>query len=69
MHSLCRKLEKKYGLEVDKGIEPGAEKDEAKTATNVKAQTVEAHSGQESFYGYVERQKPKIMTALEAAKT
>ncbi len=69
LHSVCRKLEKKYGLTADKGIEPGAKKDEDKILTNVKAQTVEAHSGQESFCGYVARQKPKIMAAMEAAKT
>ncbi len=69
LHSVCRKLEKKYSLAVDKGIEPGERKDESKIPTNVKAQTVEAHTGQESFHGYVVRQKPKIIVAVEASKT
>jgi IS5 family transposase len=63
----CRELEAKYGLAVDRGLEEALKG--FKPRTNVKAQTLEAHSGQESLYSYVIRQKEKILTAREASGT
>jgi len=61
----CRELEAKYGLAVDRGLEEALKGPK----TNVKARTLEAHSGQESLYSYVIRQKEKILSAREASRS
>ena len=66
-NKLCRELELKYGLKIDLGIDDSKEKSETKT--NIKAQTIEAHTGQQSLFNYVAEQRPKIMEALEKATT
>jgi len=60
---VCRELEAKFGLAVDRGREEAIKG----AKTNVKARTLEAHSGQESLYSYVIRQKGKILAAREAS--
>lgn len=57
-------IEQEYGLVVDNGIEPG--RGEPKRP-NTRAQTMEAHSGQESFDSYVQRHKAALMERLAQA--
>lgn len=60
---VCREIEREYGLVVDPGLEEGKEP----TRTNIAAQTMEAHSGQESFNGYVQRHKTALVDGLASA--
>lgn len=62
---VCRELETNYGLVVDRGFEEAPK--EPKPKTNTRAQALEAHSGQESLYSYVVRQREKILAARKAA--
>lgn len=59
----CRVVEQAYGIKVDNGME--------KTATpkrgNTVARTVEAHTGQQSFDGYVQEHKEALVNALQQA--
>lgn len=66
LHKSCRILEQKYGLAVDLGMDENTPKKESKT--NVKAQAIEAHTGQESFNSYAIGRKEKIISALKTAK-
>jgi hypothetical protein len=58
---VCRELEHRLGLAIDNGRE--AEKPEP-VLTPVAA-TVEAHTGQQSFDGYVKERREQILEALE----
>lgn len=58
---VCRELEKRFGLAIDNGRE--AEKPE--TVLTPVAATVEAHTGQQSFDGYVKERREQILEALE----
>ncbi|MDR2893664.1 MAG: relaxase/mobilization nuclease domain-containing protein [Deltaproteobacteria bacterium] len=60
----CREVEALYGLAVDAGLEP--ERKEP-TRPNIKAQAMEAHSGQESFDGYVQRHREELLKRLGVA--
>lgn len=61
LHKACRELEVKYGLAIDPGMsEVGQPKDDIK---HVKAAKVEAHTGQQSFFSYVDMHK-KIITKI-----
>ncbi|MDR2893515.1 MAG: relaxase/mobilization nuclease domain-containing protein [Deltaproteobacteria bacterium] len=59
----CRAIEQEYGLVVDPGMEEG----KAPSRVNTKAQTFEAHSGQESFDSYVKRHQKALLKGLAAA--
>ncbi|MDR0763022.1 MAG: relaxase/mobilization nuclease domain-containing protein [Bacteroidales bacterium] len=62
---LLRELEKKYGLAIDNGIN---EEQEPKR-DNTKARTVEAHTGQQSFYSYLQERKETLLESLEKAQS
>ncbi len=62
--SLCRQLERKYGLTVDNGRDQKSDK-----SINEAAMTFEAQTGQESLFGYSQRHKPAILAALENSKS
>lgn len=62
---LCRQLEQKYSLKVDNGRNPARDN----TRENEKARTYEAHSGQQSFDGYVKDQKTHLLKMAEVAKS
>ena len=62
--SLCRQLERKYGLTVDNGRDQKSGK-----SLNEAAMTFEAQTGQESLFGYSQRHKPAILIALENSKS
>ena len=57
---LCRHLEQKYNLTVDKGREPGR----TPSATHEPAKSYEIHTGQESLFSYAQRHKEAIMEDL-----
>ena len=61
---LCRQLEIKYGLAVDNGRDP-----KKQNLTNDVAKAFEAHTGQESLFGYAQRHKVDIMQLLNQAKS
>ena len=61
---LCRQLEQKYGLAVDKGREPGR----AKTATHETAKSYEIHTGQESLFSYAQRHREIIMEDINRSR-
>ncbi len=61
----CRAIEQKYGLTVDKGMEPDAPKRDRQASAKI--QTIESQSGQESLFSYVLRHKPDIMAKLTPA--
>lgn len=61
---LCRTLERKYGLSVDKGRDSNSKK-----TGHDAAQAFEAHTGQESLFGYAQRLKAEIMPLLDNAKS
>ena len=65
LHQACRVIEQKFGLMVDKGLEPDAPIQDGRP--KAKVQAIEAQTGQESFFSYVLRHKPEIMTGLEMA--
>lgn len=48
LSQVCREIEQKYGLQVDNGMATDVEP----KRTNTKAQTMEAHTGQQSFLAY-----------------
>jgi len=64
---VCRAIEQKYGLAVDKGVEPDAPKQDGRA--NAKIKTIEAQTGQESLFSYVARHKAGIMAKLDSAKS
>lgn len=64
---VCREIEQRYGLRVD--VEQSEEiEQEAPRRENDKARTVEAHTGQQSFDGYVQERKAVLLEGLESAK-
>ncbi len=67
LSQVCRKIEAKYGLETDQGIDES--KDKSDITTNAKAQTIEAHTGQQSLFSYALKQKAKILEAVATATT
>jgi hypothetical protein len=62
---VCREMEKKYGLSVDPGIEPGNPKRTGQASARVKS--IEAQSGQESLFSYILRHKDNLMREIEKA--
>lgn len=58
-------MEEKYGLVVDRGLEE--ENGPAKPKVSSKIKTIEAQSGRETLFSYVQRHKPELVTALGAA--
>ncbi len=58
--SLCRQLEQKHGLTVDNGRDPESDK-----SLNEAAMSFEAQTGQEPLFGYSQRHKTAILSALE----
>jgi len=63
----CRRLEQKYGLTIDRGMDP--ERTPEASKVNAKVKSIEAQTGQESLFSYILRHKPKLMAGLEAAAT
>ena len=67
---VCRQLEQKYGLTLD--VQESAQ-ERAQTQGprrgNDKARTLEAHSSQQSFDGYVQEHRELLSTALAQART
>lgn len=61
---LCRELEKEYGLVIDNGRDQAREK-----SLGGKAAALEAHTGRQSFEGYVRDQGEVILAMLEKART
>jgi hypothetical protein len=59
----CRDLEKKYGL----AIENGRSLENTDSKLTPVAATVEAHTGQQSFDGYVKERRERILEALRQA--
>ncbi len=62
---LCRELEQKYGLTVDNGCDKNREQ----MPINESAKAFEIHTGQESFFSYVQRQKSTLLESLSVAKS
>ncbi|WP_163650662.1 TraI/MobA(P) family conjugative relaxase [Modicisalibacter sp. 'Wilcox'] len=61
LQSLCAEMEKRYGLEVDKG--------KSSQEVGGKASDMEVHSGVQSFKGWAKREiKPSLVLALESSK-
>ena len=65
LRQVCRAMEEKYGLVADKGLEE--DKGQAKPKVSAKIKTIEAQSGRETLFSYVQRHKPELATALGAA--
>jgi hypothetical protein len=63
---VCRVIEQKYGLVVDKGMEPDAPKRDGQA--NAKVKTIESQTGRETLFSYVLRHKPDIEDNLASAK-
>jgi len=63
LHRACRELEKKYGLAIDRGMGEARQKNAPKKHT--KAETIEAQTGQQSFFNFVSVQKKEILQILE----
>jgi hypothetical protein len=61
---LCRLLERNFGLTPDNGRDPDKE-----PVANDAALAFEAHTGQESLFGYVQRHKSAILPLLAQAKS
>ncbi|WP_243545469.1 TraI/MobA(P) family conjugative relaxase [Pseudodesulfovibrio tunisiensis] len=61
---VCRQLEKQFGLIIDNGRDP----DGPPRHDNDKARTYEAHSGQQSFDGYVQERRDKLAHKLKLAR-
>jgi hypothetical protein len=62
----CRAIEAEFGLAVDKGR---ADRQPGEKAGNNLIQAVEARTGQESFFRYLQNQKAALMAEMEAAAT
>ena len=62
---VCREMEKKYGLSVDRGVDRDTPKKEGQA--NAKVKSIEAQTGQESLFTYILRHKDRIMSDLEKA--
>jgi len=65
LSKVCRKMEKKYGLTRDKGIDPENRKKDGQANAKVKA--IEAQTGQESLFSYILRHKDSILKELKNA--
>ncbi len=65
--SVCRQLEKDFGLVVDAGIDPDRKK--RGQALQPGAATVEAHTGQQSFESYVKQFHEPIMQAVDKSRS
>jgi hypothetical protein len=61
---VCRELEREYGLAVDNGRGQAMPE---RQPLGEKAALIEAHTGQQSFEGYVKDQRAVILQALEVA--
>lgn len=62
---VCRELEQRFDLVVDNGRDP----DRPPQRGNDKANTYEAHSGQQSFSAYVRESKDRLDVELKNART
>jgi hypothetical protein len=62
---VCREIEQEYGLVVDPGLEPGR----TPTRPNIKAQTVEAHTGEQSFDSYMQERRDALLAGLEQCRS
>jgi hypothetical protein len=60
---VCRELEKRFGLIVDNGRDK--ERSQGRPHLGDRAATAEAHTGQQSFEGYVTEQRANIQASLE----
>jgi hypothetical protein len=61
---VCRRMEKKYGLAVDRGKEQGSRQELSATARDLEART-----WQQSFEGHVIENKADMLTAIGGAST
>ena len=66
---VCRELEREYGLAVDNGRGQAVLERQSQKRLGEKAALVEAHTGQQSFEGYVKDRRAAILQALESAKS
>jgi len=64
---VCREMEKKYDLSVDKGTDRDHPKKEGQASAKVKS--IEAQTGQETLFTYIMRHKDRILSELEKAGT
>jgi len=62
---VCRELEKRFGLFIDNGKSIN----DIKPKLTPVAATIEAHTGQQSFDGYIKERRSLIMESLEQAST
>lgn len=65
LERVCRAMEKKYGLFVDKGMSDTKEHDKAAQ----KARRFERQTWQQSFEGHLQEHKAEILAAIGGAKT
>jgi len=65
LERVCRAMEKKYGLFVDKGLSDTREHDKAAQ----KARRFERQTWQQSFEGHLQEHKTEILAAIGGAKT
>lgn len=63
---VCRELERRYGISID--VELGEKQETGPKRGNDKARTVEAHSGQQSFDGYMQEHAAQFQAGLERCK-
>jgi len=66
LNRVCRAMEEKYGLVVDNGLEE--QNGQAKPKVLTKVKSIEAQSGRESLFSYVQRHKPELAAALGTAE-
>ncbi|MDR3285730.1 MAG: hypothetical protein LBS83_03540, partial [Holosporales bacterium] len=71
LQSVCRNVEKKYGLKSENYLDNSKDKNRPTNLikNNEKAQNMEAHQGQQSFLGYVVEKKSFIFETLENLAT
>lgn len=65
LESVCRTMERKYGLYVDNGLSDTLERDKG----SQKARQFEAQTWQQSFQGHLKEHKGEILAAVAGAKT
>jgi hypothetical protein len=66
LSEVCRRLEQKYGLAVDRGADPERSPDDT-PKVSAKVKSIEARTGQESLFSYIVRLKPEITAGLRQA--
>jgi hypothetical protein len=62
---VAREIEQEYGLIVDPGLEPNRQEPKR---TNIRAQTMEARSGEQSFDSYMQERRDTLLAELNKCK-